>query len=175
MILSRRYDEESKRGNIIWYQRATRRSICFDERRYFLSFPCMLFKVIYDQDVWGKIKNPFKTYFLKVAFVKNKKLYEPKLPNIFDGFDVCIPCISGESPEQLLQKQIELFWQTEFTCDGDCLFYYFDEDDYSIADENDVHAMFEKWEQKTKNNPKYVPRGLIEADTDYSFFLEDME
>ena len=128
--------------------------------KYFLSFPHILFKVNYIEKKCGKITT-YVPSSLRVAFatIKGKKISKicyPALPNIND-FKVCIafPKKEFNSIEDMTKSVINTFWTTKFN--NDIVIDWFRYSPRSIMFD------YEKWQDKTKNNPDWFPKKSLKS------------
>jgi len=164
LIYKDMYSSFYNEGVLISIQKPNRRMICYEyedgfdfiKENFFLSFPYVVFLIKYinkKTSPW-QTKNQFVPKKLEVAFAtrsKLKKLYMPPMGNISYDHEVCIdlPKTKFSNIEDMTKKVIAKFWATEFNNDiTDCIDEYADE-------EKDIG--FNKWQEKTKENPKWIP------------------
>jgi len=135
----------------------------FIKDNFFLSFPYVVFFIRYVNKK-TKEKNQFVPCNLEVAFAtcsKPKKLYIPPMHNISIEHEVCIdlPKTKFSNIEDMTKKVIAKFWGTTFNDDtAECICEY---------EGKDKDISFKKWQEKTKENPKWIPKNnmLVESET----------
>jgi hypothetical protein len=131
---------------------------------YFLSFPDMLFSVMY------RIKSKavfFRELLCAFTDKKHKKLYMCSLPNVSESFDVCMgdfPYNNGyKSIEKLYNVLANRFWSSTFDSSFDS----------SLGGSYEMYSdkllgNYNRWQQKTKKDPNWIPstRSMIPSDYD---------
>lgn len=162
-------------------------------KRYYLSFPAMLFSIHYvkiNPDRYSSIKYEFSCSInhsniqelvyrptaLNVAFTdadpESKKLYIPSLSNIYDNLEVCMNFrpkdhYGLQTLPELNQSVVETFWESQFNDDiNSCQEYYIG---------NKHLKSYKKWAEKTKKNPEWIPHKLIEKSCDHFFDLPKLK
>lgn len=115
-------------------------------QNYFLSFPSLCFSVEYMITPKGK----FEFINLRVAFTdKSKKLkniYYPQFPNMYSDLHFCMgrEWPNFKTVDSMIETVIKRFWGSKFG--GDFV---------SVGGRT---FRYEKWAEKTKQYPKWVPQ-----------------
>lgn len=178
MIISN-YQSDSI-GNVVYLQKPCKRvvSIDFDyhhwqyKKTFFLSLPYTFFRLIYVAE-----RNKFfytEARFMSIGFGTSEDpnvLFRPPFPNVFANLNCCSPVDINRfsSVEDLIKAQINCFWSAEFSYTKEnkydaaglyCPTYNSFVGLTSYVDQYEADALIvdhRKWEQKTKENPKWIP------------------
>jgi hypothetical protein len=144
-------------GTII--QEPIRRSIQIEGTRYFLSFPQLKFQIT---TIYNSLNHHFFDN-LKVFVRINETDYSiPFLPNFFPG-GVCLGLddVSNKNPQQLYNYIIANFWTSKFTNSlinaqhhKRYLQHLINGQQYPYQHSKEF---FNYWQQKTKENPNWIP------------------
>lgn len=150
-MISNNFHESCDQGVVVIKQPPMKRMVKFslrEKRRrglFFLSLPLIYFRLHYKKRINFFAKD------LHMVFVDNDKLFCPVLPNISQGANVCIklPKKGYSSLEELYNRVIEIFWQSEFNG----TMPYSSESMYK----NSLLYDYTTWQDKTKSEPNWHP------------------
>ena len=157
-------------GTVVYLQKPCKRVVNIDidhypflyKKSFFLSIPYVFFRIIY-------YNRNNKEYYTNT-------LFRPPFPNIFYNCNCCCPMktVFFSSLEAMIKAQISSFWAAEFSyvkghnydpnglycphfklnLEGEVVAKSINSDQYP---EDALLVDHRKWEQKTKENPEWIP------------------
>ena len=104
-------------GKVILAFSPIQRTITFNKKQYFLSFPWMLFSINYLQDNYRCCSSSLSMGFADAPLEKwEDEVCLPPLPNVHDQGEVCLGLdnFCAQNLEQLIEYMLNRFWLSRF-------------------------------------------------------------
>lgn len=154
---------------------ASRRILFFGKRPYFVSLPKMQLCIHY---LFIPFKQNFITKDFKLCFVKNKNtIMVPPFPNIHEDLEICCPVAQGKTVDDLIAEQFTRFFSSKFNTSDllEAMFYYYPNIfEHRQNIQKCIEKYMKEWMEKTKNNPKWIPKDFKKFDSykDFATFQD---